>query len=281
MYIYIQEYELKKTSLGTPKEIFVGKTTRIIDGEKREVYGHGYSEERFERPIKKAYKVMAAHSYRDDGKVRKKTALLGTFRYYDVLDGYFFECWNVAEKLNQKGIPFDNEDDVIQMVYDKVTPIENANLEALKSTEEYKTIQYINNLHERDIEHCKEFEKKYGFAMHDCFFDIFGELREPEAFEEFKITAARKKREQEEYARKSYENSQSYYSNFGGYDNYNSFKSLSNGNFSSEENEMIRALIASGFKQMSKKLHPDLGGDENKMKLLNNIKDKLDSIYGK
>ena len=42
---------------------------------------------------------------------------------------------------------------------------------------------------------------------------------------------------------------------------------------------MIRALIAAGFKQMSKKLHPDLGGDERKMKLLNNVKDKLDALY--
>lgn len=31
--------------------------------------------------------------------------------------------------------------------------------------------------------------------------------------------------------------------------------------------------------KMAIKLHPDRGGDEKQMKLLNNIKDKLESIY--
>ena len=53
----------------------------------------------------------------------------------------------------------------------------------------------------------------------------------------------------------------------------------SHGNFSPEELELVRGIISAGYKKMAIKLHPDRGGDEKQMKLLNNIKDKLESIY--
>lgn len=276
MFVSVVEIEVKKLSQGKPK----GIEECIWKMGNKEIFTYMDSEDRFERPIRKVYKFMLHHSYREGGKTKKISLLADKIRYYDVMDGYYPELWKLEERLQAKNFPYTNIEDVQNMLYAKIDEVWYRIKAEIEETEEYKWIQKRAEILKTHREREANFNKTYGGDNYKYFYDVFGNLRKPDELEQFK----QQKINEEEYARKSYENSRGYYNNSGyngGYSNYNSAGSVSNGNFNSEENEMIRALIASGFKQMSKKLHPDLGGDENKMKLLNNVKDKLDSLYGK
>ena len=47
-------------------------------------YAYRMTGGRFERPIRKAYKVSIHKSYREDGKVKKKQWVIGTMEYYNI-----------------------------------------------------------------------------------------------------------------------------------------------------------------------------------------------------
>lgn len=79
MFCVIQEIETKKISCGEPKEIEVYESSWSMNGEDRISYRFRYSEERFERPIKK-------ESYRENGKVKKRQTVICTIPYYDLVD---------------------------------------------------------------------------------------------------------------------------------------------------------------------------------------------------
>lgn len=288
MYVYIQEIKTKTPVMGSHKRLEVTREERLINGEPKWVYGYKKSEERFERPIKLKYKVMVAHSYRDGDKVKKLSVSLGQFNYYDLLDGYPFECWGIEKRLKEKGIPY--EGDVESLVYEKVNAIEDRILEELKQTEEYRIKEQIKDIELAYLDAKYDFKEQYGEDCYDFFYDVFGKLREPVLFEIYKQEAGkrqaereRQRKEQEEYERRSREEA---YRRFfgGGYSGYQEQQAQQNvgesyGNFSPEELELVRGIISAGYKKMAIKLHPDRGGDEKQMKVLNNIKDKLEALY--
>lgn len=282
MYIYIQQQQRRKSSLGSSKAIEVIREQRLINGEVQWVYGYQKSEEHFERPIKSTYKVMAAHSYREENRVKKKSVSLGQFDYYDQLDGYSFECWKVYEKLDRKGIPY--QGDVETLVYEKVQVIEDKILEELKQTEEYRVKEEIRGIELAYMDAKYDFKERYGEDYYDCFYDVFGKLRESVLLEIYKQEARtrqeereRQRKEQEEYERRSKEEA---YKRFfgGGYPEQQSV-GVSNSNFTLEELELVREIISAGYKKQATKYHPNRGGDEKMMKQLNGIKDKLFAVY--
>ena len=72
MFCVIQEIETKKPNKnGYPKELISEFMQCTIMGEDCSHYYHHYGYERFERPIKKAYRISIHESYRENGKVRK------------------------------------------------------------------------------------------------------------------------------------------------------------------------------------------------------------------
>ena len=88
MYCVIQEIERKTEVSGEPKELEVytwgyGEET---------VYAYRYSSERFQRPIKKAYKISIHKSYRENGKVKKKQYSITTMGYYDIYEYSLEDC---------------------------------------------------------------------------------------------------------------------------------------------------------------------------------------------
>lgn len=272
MFVYIQEVKTKTPSKGSRKGIEVIRKERVIKGIERVVYGFEDSKERFERPLKPKYKVMVAHSYREDGKVKKLTVSLGQFSYYDLLDGERFECWGVENKLKEKGIPY--SDDVESIVYEKVRAIEEKILEELRMTDEYQTYKKLSLIESNYYEARFKFRDQYGEDLYDCFYDIYGEIREFDLLQEYKKEFQKRKEEQEAYERRSREESFERW--------FNSYTSASNSpsNFSNEELEVVRQIISAGFKKVATKYHPDRGGTDEQMKMLNNINDKLKGIYG-
>ena len=86
MYCVIQEIEIKKVPAGEAKEIEVYETTWTINGENGSTWGWRYSDEHFERPVRKAYRISIHESYREAGKVRKKQTVICTIGYYEIVD---------------------------------------------------------------------------------------------------------------------------------------------------------------------------------------------------
>ncbi|WP_379700556.1 hypothetical protein [Mediterraneibacter gnavus] len=60
-----------------------------INGQDESHYWHHYSGERFERDIKKAYRITIHESYRENGKVKKKQFGICTVDYYDLATDWF------------------------------------------------------------------------------------------------------------------------------------------------------------------------------------------------
>lgn len=274
MFVNVVEFELKRKSKGSKKEIEVYSCVAFG----RESFHYRYAGEEFDRPIKKGYKIMLHHSYRQDGKIKKLSLCVARIKYSDVLDNYYPDLWNLEKNLIEKGFPYESLEEVEAMIYKKIDEIWNKIEEEVKITEEYQWIQKRDKIIKEHKQRESEFNKKYDGDYYNYFYDVFGVLRKPEDLEKFKRDVEDKKRQQEEYARKSWEQAQNNYKNHGF--NYQSL-GVSGGSFNSDETEMVRSIISAGFKQMSKKLHPDLGGDEDQMKLLNVVKEKLDSFYGR
>lgn len=274
LFVNVVEFELKRKPKGSQKEIEVYSC--VVFG--KESFHYRNTGEEFDRPIKKGYKIMLHHSYRQDGKIKKLSLCAARIKYSDVLDGYYPELWKLEEKLIDKGFPYESLEQVEAMLYEKIDEIWNKIEEEVKTTEEYQWIQKRNKIIKEHRQRESEFNKKYGGDYYKYFYDVFGVLRKPIELEQFKRDEEEKKRQQEQYTRNSWEQAQNHYKNYGGFNGYQSL-GVSGGSFNSEEAEMIRSIISAGFKQMSKKLHPDLGGDEDQMKLLNAVKEKLDSLY--
>lgn len=107
MYCVIQEIERKKiTWNGEYKELKVSEFRWSSNGEKSVTYNYTYGGERFERSIKKAYKISIHKSYRENGKAKKKQWVIGTMDYYYIatFGGYIGDCCNLEERADTIGI---------------------------------------------------------------------------------------------------------------------------------------------------------------------------------
>lgn len=90
MFCVIQEIETKKPNkYGHPKSLKSEYMQASFNGQDLGHYYYSYSNERFERAIKKAYRISVHQSYRENGQVKKKQFVLCTVNYYDFAQGYF------------------------------------------------------------------------------------------------------------------------------------------------------------------------------------------------
>ncbi|WP_066714958.1 hypothetical protein [Clostridium sp. Marseille-P299] len=91
MYCVIQTIERKKPpGKGYSKELIAKYYEMSLNGQDMSHWSYHYSYNNyFERNIKTAYKISIHHSYRENGKVKKKQFILITVGYYDIADRYF------------------------------------------------------------------------------------------------------------------------------------------------------------------------------------------------
>lgn len=271
MYCVIQKVKRKKPDPhGTPKEIIVTTTTYSIPGQEAKTsYSYTYSEERFERPILDAYKISIHHSYRQNGKVKKKQWSMCTVGYYELID--YFSLYDFAGRkiealADELGI---EEDEIYEMIHKKLDPIIEQVEAEFQQTDEYQAKQLqdkILTIHEaRRI----EFEEKYGQGEYKYCFDVFGNLRNPEYLEKLKA----QKKASEEYQRRSQEEQRKYYEQFfrNGGSSYGSYSMKSSSNYTEEEKKWLHEI----YRMASKKFHPDVCGDNgSKMKFLTRLKEE-------
>ncbi|APH23197.1 hypothetical protein [Clostridium botulinum] len=266
MYCVIQEIENKKyNEYGAYKKLEVDSITWTINGESKTKYSYQYTGGRFERPIRKAYKISMHKSYREKGKVKKKQWVIGTMGYYNVIDtgtwiGDYITQSNLKEKLQEMNI---TEEELWDIVYKKLDPlIEKINKEFQK-TEEYKTDKKHTEIIQKYIRNKDDFEKIYGEDTYDYCYDVFGTLRNEEMLNNIKAQYKNK----QEYERSYYENFKSNYNNY----DFGSYLKTNTSNYTDNEKLYLKTI----YKAAAMKLHPDIKKDNGEgMKFLNKLKDE-------
>lgn len=246
---------------GTHKELIVTSMTFTIDGVTKTKYGYRYSDERFERPNTDAYKISIHHSYREDGKVKKKQWVICTMSYYDLLQYWPGDCVNqnkLNTKLEEMGI---TEEELWDLVYAKLDPITEQIKKEFKVTEEYHAKMEQKRVISKYSENKKMFDELFGDGAYDSCYDIFGTLMDKERLLELKA----QRKANEEYRKRSYHNS--YESNY----NFNSGTSSNLSVYTDAEKVLLKKI----YREAAKKFHPDVAKDDGStMKLLTKLKEQ-------
>lgn len=270
MYCVIQEVERKrKNQNGYPKELKSEYMQMSIQGQDESHYWHHYSEECFERDIKKAYRITIHESYRENGKVKKKQFGICTVDYYDLAtDEFCLYDWGnskietAAKELNC------SEEELYSLIEKKLEPIQEQIIEEFQQTEEYKTHEEHERITTLHAARKVEFNAKYNLSgnEYDKCYDVFGVLQKPEYL---------KKIEADYEARQRYEKeSRRYYEEY--YNNCNQGSNSScGGSISNTYKEEDKAVLKQFYRELSKKFHPDANPDTDtsqQMQLLNQLK---------
>lgn len=259
MYCIVQEIQNKKPNrYGAHKEIEV--YTWTFNGEV--IYSYRWSDDRFERPIKTAYKITLRESRRVNGKVKAKQWSLGTIGYYYMAEyGYYEDVEGKLQAISDEtGIPWDK---LYEIVEAKLEPLYERIREDYTQTEEYKISRKHSEITRKYASARAQFENTYGSNTYDRCYDVFGTLRNAEYLEQLKQSYS-------SYQSNSYSNYD--YSRY--YENYKSnYSSSYQVNNSSNYNEEDKDKLKRCFKILAKYFHPDSAtGDTELMQFIN---DKL------
>ena len=270
MYCVIQEIQKKKKNKdGYPKELKSEYMQMSINGQDESHYWHHYSEERFERDIKKAYRITIHESYRENGKVKKKQFGICTVDYYDLATDWFclYDWGNSKIETAAKELNC-SEEELYTLIEKKLEPIQEQIIAEFQQTEEYKTHEEHEKITTLHAARKVEFNAKYNLSgnEYDKCYDVFGTLQNPEYL---------KKIEKDYEARQRYEQgSRRYYEEY--YNNYNQDSSSSyGGSVSNTYKEEDKAVLKQFYRELSKKFHPDANPDTDtsqQMQLLNQLK---------
>ena len=274
MFCVIQEIETKKPNKnGYPKELISEFMQCTIMGKDCSHYYHHYGYERFERPIRKAYRISIHKSYRENGKVRKKQFAICTVNYYDLAtDMFSLYDWGGGKIEATAGTLQVDESTIYELIEKKLQPIQDSVVSEFQQTEEYS----VHQEHERitTIYAAKKikFNEMYGTSSneYDQCYDVFGNLHNPDKLREIEMEYKSRR----QYERQSKQNSRSYYDKF--FNNHSggtnsSYTDNIPSNYSNDEKITLKKF----YRTLSKAYHPDSnpGIDTSaEMKLLNQLK---------
>lgn len=262
MFCVIQEVQRKKPNeFGHHPEIEVYSFE--IMGKRK--YCWQYAGERFERPIRTAYKVSIHSSRRVQGVVTKRQYPVTTAGYYDLVEFGLWDCIRpgkvetIAEALD---VP---EEDLWNLINAKIDPLQARIQKEFSKTPEGKAKEEHDRIL-REYHRKKEaFSKGWGVDadQYDYCYDVFGKVMN-QAY----IDAIMKADKQRQQAYGSYQKA------YGG--NHSAYSQLlgSSGSAYSAED---RARLKQFYKSLSKIYHPDvnLGKDTHEeMVLLNRLKEE-------
>lgn len=270
MFCVIQKVINKKANpYGEHKEIFSKSFTITVNGETSTRYRYEYGDERFERPIRDAYKISIHKSFRVDGKPRKWQWVICTMTYYNLLDFWPGDCLNSALlkiKLDEMGI---TEEQLWEMVYEKLDPIVEAVKKEFENTYEFKTKEKHQKLLEKYRAEKLLFESKYGADTYDYCYDVFGALRNKTYLK--KLELQHQAQEQRKTNSSYYGNSQSNYSNTDDFfKNFSGYFDNKQSTYTDDQKGMLKKI----YRALSQKFHPDITKDDGEiMKFINKLKD--------
>lgn len=270
MHCYIQELQMKSSnSIGCGKELCVTTTSWTMNGIQYTSYGYAYSEERFERPIKTAYKVtLHGKSYRNQkGQVTKKQYHVTTIKYYDLVDFSWYDCV-INGKVDDIAEEMDIDPDLVwEEITKKLDALQNKVNAEFAQTEEYKTKEKQDAILREYRTKKHKFAERYETQEneYDRCYDIFGKLRNSEYLEKIKREYTSRK----EYEERSSSYQRDYQSNYSYYSGSYGTSSLNSGLSSEQEKEYYKKF----YRTLATKYHPDVTGDGEAMKFLNRLKE--------
>lgn len=267
MFCVIQEIQNKKENqYGHSKELLVDSFTIGYNNEVNRKYYYKYSDDKFERPVKTTYKISLHHSYRKDGKVKKKQFHICNIDNYSLIEFGWFDCM-YDKKIKSIAQQFEiSEQDIYQLIEDKITPIYDKCKAKFEHTEEYITHQKHQKIIDTYNKVKYEFSQKYqcNDSEYDYCYNVFGELMNEDYLN--KVKADYKIRQ--EYTKRSYQNSRQ--SNYN-YNSSSSYFNLSVSNYTDDE----KVLLKKFYKTLAMKFHPDVCDDDGQaMQLINKLKEE-------
>ena len=149
MYVTVQKVYGKSKIQGYSKDVV---TTRLQLGTTIR-YGWTYSKEKFERE-NYSYKITVKESYRENGKVKQKQVVMGTFHWFDFIDHYVYNDEYFYRKLVDI---FPDKRGQIDNIYDKIDKkiqeIQSIESKKWTSSQEYK-------VHNKHLEMISNYESK-------------------------------------------------------------------------------------------------------------------------
>lgn len=278
MFCVIQEIETKKTNKnGYAKELYAREMNSSLLGN---YYYWSYGSERFERPIKKAYRISLHQSYREGGKVKKKQFVLCTMNYYDLATDFFtvydwcgMKISTVSEFLEVC------EDDIYEIVQEKTEMLKRQIQEEFALTEEYKTHKKHEEIIAEYNRSKKEFAGKYEVdeKEYDKCYDVFGVLRNQKYFSkidnDYRWKNTEWHKEAEKFRQEYRQQEQAWEESFKSQSKESSYYEWISNNYSRNEKEILKQF----YRTLSKKYHPDSNPDKDtseEMRLLNELKSK-------
>ena len=274
MFIVVQEVSLKKSNpYGEHKRIETSQTTFTFNGITETKNCHSYSSERFESPIKKAYKISIHKSYRENGKVKKQQRVITTVDYYTLIDFWIGDCLvrNRAEDI-AKCFSI-SLDELYDMLHEKIEPLVELIKKEFETTEEYQARVEQRKIIDAYMKAKESFAKKYNVDSdeYDYCYNVFGDLTNEEYLNKIKAQGKQKSSYYEDffnnYSKGSYSNNS--YSNY----NSSSYFNLKQDNYTDEEKKKLNSF----YKVLAKRFHPDLNPDKDtteEMQLLNKLKEE-------
>lgn len=214
MYVTIQKIYGKSKVYGYSKDVVTIKYN--LDTTTR--YKWEYSEEKFERE-NYSYKIVVKESYRENGKVRQKQVVMGTFHWFDFLDHYvYLDDWfykKLEEIFSDKTQEQLNA--VCDIIEEKVSDIETVESKIWTRSKEYK-------IHNKHLEMIRKYESKkvvfdelYGEDIFEQVYDIHLKVMNQELYELLPHIRVKKKKadeEKREYERKCHEEEQKQWDSF-------------------------------------------------------------------
>ena len=271
MHCYIQELQMKSSnSIGCGKELCVTTTSWTMNGVPYTSYGYTYSEERFERSIKTAYKVtLHGKSYRNQkGQVTKKQYHVTTIKYYDLVDFSWYDCV-INGKVDDIAEEMDIDPDLVwEEITKKLDALQNKVNAEFAQTEEYKTKEKQDAILREYRTKKHKFAERYETQEneYDRCYDIFGKLRNSEYLEKIKREYTSRK----EYEERSSSYQRDYQSNYSYYSGSYGTGSLNSGLSTEKEKEYYKKF----YRTLATKYHPDIIGDNEPMQFLNKLKEQ-------
>lgn len=260
MFCVIQEINLRKQNQnGGSKGLEVIKYDWTFNGACH--YGYIHTEERFKRPIMKAYKISLHESYRQNGKVKKRQYSIGTISYYHLVEyGLYDCCGRTIERLTHKlNI---SEDDIYDCILEKLNPLQAKITKEFEQTEEFKANKKHKKILDKYRKAKEDFKAKYNSDDYDYCYNIYGELMNKEYLQKIINDSEASKKYQYNY--KNYSSSHNSYSS-------SSYTKL----LSSSYNDDEKAVLKKFYKSLAMKYHPDANKDidtTSEMTLLNKLK---------
>jgi hypothetical protein len=271
MFCSIREIKTKKENKnGYSKELISSFIKMSNNGIDCSYYHYYYGSEKFERPIKKAYQISVHHSYRENGKVKKKQFTICTLDYYELADDFWGLSESDYDRMEEIANYFDvPKKKIFDMVEEKVNSLSENLQSEFRKTEEYLTRTQHEKIISVYVANKVQFTHKYNVSgdEYDRCYDVYGELKNPEYLKEIERAYQQKKKQEEDF--------QKFFKNNYGSSNKGSNSSGYYNSIFSTHTENDKEILKQFYRVLSKKYHPDANPDidtSREMKLLNQLK---------